>query len=51
MSGFALAEQVDISNGLSRLEEDLSKGHWAEKYAHVLTKSLSVNNNYLTECD
>jgi ubiquinone/menaquinone biosynthesis C-methylase UbiE len=38
MSGFALADQGDISNGLARLEEDLSKGRWAEKYAHVLTK-------------
>jgi ubiquinone/menaquinone biosynthesis C-methylase UbiE len=38
MSGFALADQGDISIGLSRLEEDLAKGYWSVKYAHILTK-------------
>jgi ubiquinone/menaquinone biosynthesis C-methylase UbiE len=38
MSPFVLADQRDVHKGLARLEEDLTKGHWTEKYAHVLAK-------------
>jgi ubiquinone/menaquinone biosynthesis C-methylase UbiE len=39
MSGFALADQGDISIGLARLEEDLAKGHWSAKYGHILIQN------------